>query len=402
MPTAEAVVRAYFAALTERDTAAAAKCWAPHGVDRLAGYELQGPDGVRAYFDELFTAVPDWRFEVTGVFPDGDRVAAQWRAGGTFAGGPLMGIEPTGARISLTGCDVFRVEDGLIVENDAYTDSMVLARQIGLLPPQDSPQEQRLTKLFNARTRVARRLAFLDGPTRIADGVWLLRGDIKSAMNVFFIEQPDGKHVLFDAATKPMTNGIAAAAAQLGGIDRIVLGHAHADHRGAAPSLGVPVWCHRDEVEFAGIEDGRTHHPGIDELPLRVRHLYKHVLFPRWDGGAVEISGTLDEGDEVAGFEVVHTPGHSPGLITLYRRSDGLALGSDLVYMEDSIKLKPLEDPVVPGTWWNWDDAQAVASVRKIAELAPATVWLGHGDRPVTGDVRGRLERAADLGPGGG
>ena len=36
-------------------------------------------------------------------------------------------------------------------------------------------------------------------------------------------------------------------------------------------------------------------------------------LLPYWDGGPVPIAGTLAEGDDVAGFEVVHLPGHAPG-----------------------------------------------------------------------------------------
>ena len=49
----------------------------------------------------------------------------------------------------------------------------------------------------------------------------------------------------------------------------------------------------------------------------------------RWDGGAVEIAGTVQEGDEIAGFRVVDLPGHAPGLIGLFRESDRLALVSD-------------------------------------------------------------------------
>ena len=69
---------------------------------------------------------------------------------------------------------------------------------------------------------------------RVADGVWLLRGDLRGAMNVYFIEDGDGV-VQFDAGTKSMRKKTAAAAQELGGLKRIVLGHAHADHRGTAP-----------------------------------------------------------------------------------------------------------------------------------------------------------------------
>ena len=54
-----------------------------------------------------------------------------------------------------------------------------------------------------------------------------------------------------------------------------------------------------------------------------------------WDGGPVEIAGTVDEGDDVSGFRVVHLPGHAPGLIALFRESDRLALTSDCFYVID-------------------------------------------------------------------
>ena len=47
---------------------------------------------------------------------------------------------------------------------------------------------------------------------RVADGVWLLRGDFRGAMNVYFIEDGDGV-VQFDAGTKSMRKRTAAGAA---------------------------------------------------------------------------------------------------------------------------------------------------------------------------------------------
>ena len=85
---------------------------------------------------------------------------------------------------------------------------------------------------------------------RVADGVWLLRGDFRGAMNIYFIEDGDGV-VQFDAGTKSMRKKAAETARELGGLKRVVLGHAHADHRGTAPYLGAPVFCHPDEVTDA-------------------------------------------------------------------------------------------------------------------------------------------------------
>jgi hypothetical protein len=48
----------------------------------------------------------------------------------------------------------------------------------------------------------------------------------------------------------------------------------------------------------------------------------------------------------------------------------------------------------VPHAAFNQDTERARASIRKLADLEPSAVWAGHAD-PVTGDVRGQLERAA-------
>lgn len=232
---------------------------------------------------------------------------------------------------------------------------------------------------------------------KVADGVWLLRGDLRKAMNVYFIEE-EGGVVQFDAGTKAMTRSAKAAAEQLGGLKRIVLGHAHADHRGTAPAMGVPVYCHPDDVADAESDASITPYMDLSQLPIvPVRWLYR-LLMPRWDGGPVRIAGTVSEGDEVAGFRVLHFPGHAPGLIGLWRESDRLALVSDIVYFTDSARLRPLPagEASVPHPAWAWDHVKAKESVRKLAALEPAVVCAGH-DGPLRGDnLRETLERAAD------
>jgi hydroxyacylglutathione hydrolase len=51
--------------------------------------------------------------------------------------------------------------------------------------------------------------------------------------------------------------------------------------------------------------------------------------------------------------------------------------------------------PHVPEALYNYDTEQARASMRKLAELRPATAWAGHA-KPLTGDVREQLLRAAE------
>jgi glyoxylase-like metal-dependent hydrolase (beta-lactamase superfamily II) len=232
---------------------------------------------------------------------------------------------------------------------------------------------------------------------KVADGVWLLSGDARKSMNVYFLEDGDGV-VQFDAGTKAMVKKARAAAEELGGLKRIVLGHSHADHRGTAPSLGAPVYCHADDLADAESDSAIAPYMEIAELPVPARWLYP-LLLKRWDGGAVQVAGTVAEGDEVAGFRVIHFPGHAPGLIGLWRESDRLALVSDVIYLIDSTKMgRPLPkgEASVPHPAWNWDHAKAKQSIRKLAALEPALVCAGHDD-PLRGEnLRPALERAAE------
>jgi hydroxyacylglutathione hydrolase len=232
---------------------------------------------------------------------------------------------------------------------------------------------------------------------KVVDGVWLLRGDTRKAMNIYFLEDGDGV-VQFDAGTKAMVKQNKAAAEQLGGVKRIVLGHAHADHRGTAPSMGVPVLCHPDEVAEAEDDDWSWPYLDLQALPAPARWIYP-MLLRRWDGGGVKIDGTVSEGDEIAGFRVVHFPGHAPGLIGLWRESDRVAIVSDVVYLIDSTKLGkslPAGEASVPHPAWGWDHAKAKESVRRLAALEPALVCTGHDEPLRGGNLRETLERAAE------
>jgi glyoxylase-like metal-dependent hydrolase (beta-lactamase superfamily II) len=316
----------------------------------------------------------------------------RWRASGTFAGpGTFQDFVANGAHLEMEGCDIltFTAEDKL-ERLEAYVDSGNVARQLGVLPPSGSRAESNLTKLANVRTRAR---AWIRGgdAERIAEGVWLVRGGIPKSMNVYLIED-EGGVMVFDAGISDMAVPLAAATARLGGIKRIVLGHADADHRGAAPGLQAPVYCHPADREAA--ESPETYRPYWDRSKLDMHgRTVLWRLIATWDGGPVEIAGTVEEGDEIAGFRVVHLPGHAPGLIGLFRESDRLALVSDTVYTVDpqSGRREPAH---VPHPAFNQNTDRARDSIGKLAALDPASVWAGHAD-PVTGDVRAQLERAA-------
>jgi glyoxylase-like metal-dependent hydrolase (beta-lactamase superfamily II)/predicted ester cyclase len=392
---AETVARRYFEAIAARDVDVAVGMWAEGGRENVRGQvDTLAPEGVREFIGGFIAAMPDLKVEILSSTTEDERCGIHWRMSGTFAGAEgFSGIAPTGDHLELEGFDLITVRDGRIQSNDAFSDSMTFARQIGMMPPDGSSAEARMTGAFNAKTRIAASMIASE-PGLVAEGVWLVQGQ-PGRCNVYLIEE-QGQVTVFDAGARTMTRSIASAAARLGGIRRIVLGHGHTDHRGSAPGLGAPVICHPAEVLDAEGSGGFRYWPqGLKGLPLPLRQIHKLMHRLAWDGGPVKISGTVSEGDEVAGFTVIEIPGHAPGQIALWRESDRLALSSDCFYTVDMLGRE--SSPHLPDAVYNYDTGQARASLRKLAALQPAAAWPGHA-RPLTGDVRGQLERAADAG----
>jgi len=394
---AETVARRYFEAIDAHDVESATAMWASGARENVRGQvDVLAPEGVREFIGELVGAMPDLNMQVVSTTAEGERCGVQWRLTGTFAGpGHFGGVAPTGNPIELEGFDLITVRDGLIHGNDAFTDSMTFARQVGMMPPQGSSAEQRLTGAFNVKTRLTQSLGAGEAEL-IATGVWVVQGQ-PGRCNVFLIENGEdagGGVTLFDAGARTMTRAVAAAGAKLGGITRVVLGHGHTDHRGVAPALGVPVLCHAEEVQDAEGSGGWRYWPAdLAGVPQGAKQIQKLLHRYAWDGGPVQIAGTVGEGDEVSGFRVVDLPGHAPGLIGLWRESDRLALVSDCFY---TLEMWGRDcPPCVPAATYNYDTEEARASIRKLAEMEPAAAWAGHA-KPVTGDVRGQLLKAAN------
>jgi steroid delta-isomerase-like uncharacterized protein len=154
---ARAIFRRLF---DERDLTDPHWYWADDVVVRLHALDtvVHGPAGMAAFFTELFAAVPDWRMEVEEVLGHDGAATIRWRGTGTHTGQPWRGIAATGRRIDLPGCDVMRFgADGRVVETIVYYDGATFARQVGMLPKQDSAADRALLAAFNAAARLRRR-----------------------------------------------------------------------------------------------------------------------------------------------------------------------------------------------------------------------------------------------------
>lgn len=154
------VARAYFEAVAARDLDAMTGFYEPGGTGEIHGLvELTVPHTFRAWFANLFAAFPDFRFEILDVVAEGEKAAVRWRATGTFDGNTRFeGMDPTGARVDLSGCDMLTIRNGRIHRNEAYMNGAQMAQQLGALPPAGSAPERAMLAALNLKTRLARAL----------------------------------------------------------------------------------------------------------------------------------------------------------------------------------------------------------------------------------------------------
>src|SRR5437764_2869607 len=135
---------------------------------------------------------------------------------------------------------------------------------------------------------------------QVAAGVWQLGGYPPDLFNVYLMED-----VLVDCATR-WARGRVLSQLRKRPPRMVALTHCHPDHQGVAKlvcrQFKVPLACH--ELDVPAMEGREPMAPGNRILRLGMRV---------WAGPAARVGQVLREGDEVGGFRVIHTPGHTPG-----------------------------------------------------------------------------------------
>jgi steroid delta-isomerase-like uncharacterized protein len=94
---------------------------------------IRGIEGLKQFRATFQNAFPDLQFTLDDLVAEDDRVGVRWTGTGTHQG-ELMGIPPTGKRVTIQGMSWGRVQDGKLVENRIFSDDLGMMQQLGVIP----------------------------------------------------------------------------------------------------------------------------------------------------------------------------------------------------------------------------------------------------------------------------
>jgi glyoxylase-like metal-dependent hydrolase (beta-lactamase superfamily II) len=156
----------------------------------------------------------------------------------------------------------------------------------------------------------------------LAPGIFRIPTAGKDLINSFALVQDDGSVTLVDTGLKRAPGRIVAGLAAIGkhprDVTRIVLTHVHPDHAGGAAEMsrrtGAPILVHGDDHGWA--RSGRIR--GANDRSTRMGRLFARTgdaKIEAFEPGPAMVDGQLLPVS--GGLRVVHTPGHSPGHVSL-------------------------------------------------------------------------------------
>ncbi len=193
--------------------------------------------------------------------------------------------------------------------------------------------------------------------------------------------------VLIDAGIRGSVNRLKASLGQHK-LRAHALTHVHSDHQGSShhvcASRKIPLWVHANEVEI--MERGAMGENSPDNVITKLQRRF-------WAGPAHPVGHALRAGDDINGFEVLETPGHARGHISLWRESDRvLIIGDVLTNMNVVTTQAGLHEPLGIFTL---DASRNREHIQRLAKLEPRLTLFGHG-KPLR-DPEAILRFAASL-----
>jgi glyoxylase-like metal-dependent hydrolase (beta-lactamase superfamily II) len=227
---------------------------------------------------------------------------------------------------------------------------------------------------------------------KVAPGVWGMKIIF---VNIYMVASDD-HWVLIDTGLKGFAGRIRQMADELfGGVppEAILLTHGHFDHRGAAEDLlktwQVPIYAHTMELPYL---TGQSAYPPPDPTTGGGLMSLSSFLYPKMPIDLRPYVRILKPGKapHLPEWDVIYTPGHSPGHVSFYRAADGLLIAGDafVTTRQESAIATLFSLPILSGPpkYFTYDWNVARDSVNKLQDLMPKIAATGHG-MPMKGEA---------------
>lgn len=225
---------------------------------------------------------------------------------------------------------------------------------------------------------------------RLANDVFRIPTGIS---NAYLVGRPES-WVLIDAGTEGYANKIRAAANSRFGHgsrpEAILLTHGHFDHSGSAEQLArawnVSIYAHRLEIPYL---TGRSKYPPPDPtvggFMSQMSRFFPNKAYD-YDGLVKPL--TANASTALQRWQIIETPGHSPGHVSFFRSADLFLIAGDAfttVNQDSAIDMLRKKKQVCrPPAYYTCDWETAHESVEKLAALNPRILAAGHGE-PMSG-----------------
>ncbi|WP_440009157.1 MBL fold metallo-hydrolase [Halomicrococcus sp. SG-WS-1] len=210
--------------------------------------------------------------------------------------------------------------------------------------------------------------------TQLTQGLWQIDCQTRDRPNVYLVGK-DGDWTLVDAGwpgdERTVRDGLTEAGIRPETIDRVLLTHYDADHVGTlarlTPALDAPVYIHHAEAPYL---TGERLPPWTARNGLETLHrlYYRRMTLPNLP------IRPLQDGDQIGGFDAVHTPGHTPGHTVFYHEETDATFLGDLAFAIGE-SLRP------SGRFSSYDRRQIPESIRRLLAQIPEFEYVcpGHG-----------------------
>jgi glyoxylase-like metal-dependent hydrolase (beta-lactamase superfamily II) len=180
-------------------------------------------------------------------------------------------------------------------------------------------------------------------------------------------------------------------------VKRIILTHVHVDHSQAANEIkkrsGAKIYSHWIESRYLIHDPPYLGPPTTQEtvdklgkLGVSMRALIKE--YGSFEVEPISVDEQVSDGDMIGSLKVIHTPGHTPGHISLYYEKDKLLLGADSIYKH----VFGAEGMYISAPQVSIDPVTAIISAQRLSKVSFDKLLMAHQDSPLLEGAREAVE----------